>query len=114
MYPDRAARKGSPSQPRIAQTSGPERARKKFLRYFPEGFRDETYIAWERGYKWAAHEQWQAVLGPRAFKALLAQTGSRKSRRTRCGSQWRRLVRCGGLGEDALIPIGAQDFHLGV
>lgn len=65
--------KGNPSQPRLAQVSGPERARKKFLRYFPGGFRDETYIAWERGYKWTAHEQWQAVLGPRVFKALLAQ-----------------------------------------
>jgi hypothetical protein len=52
---------------------GAERARRKFLRYFPGGFRDETYIDWERGYKWAAQEQWQAVLGAPAFKALLAQ-----------------------------------------
>lgn len=56
-----------------AGTSGPIRARKKFLRYFPGGFRDETYIDWERGYKWNAHEQWMAVLGPREFKVLLAQ-----------------------------------------
>lgn len=53
--------------------AGAERARKKFLRYFPGGFRDETYIDWERGYKWAAHEQWQAELGAHAFKSLLAQ-----------------------------------------
>lgn len=32
------------------------RCRRKFLRFFPAGFRDETYIDWERGYKWTAHE----------------------------------------------------------
>lgn len=55
------------------KSSGSSSARKKFLRYFPKGFRDETYIDWERGYKWKAHEQWMAVLSPREFKALLAQ-----------------------------------------
>ncbi len=57
----------------MAISSGSTRARKKFLRYFPKGFRDETYIDWERGYKWNAHEQWLAVLAAREFKALLAQ-----------------------------------------
>jgi hypothetical protein len=54
-------------------TSLPKKARKKFLRYFPDAFRDETYIDWERGYKSKAHEQWIAVLSPRNFKALLSQ-----------------------------------------
>jgi hypothetical protein len=53
---------------------GAERARRKFLRYFPGGFYDETYIDWERAYKWTAHDNWQAVLGARAFKTLLAQS----------------------------------------
>jgi hypothetical protein len=53
-------------------TSGAARARKKFLRYFPDGFRDETYIDWERGHKWNAHKQWMALLGPAEFKALLS------------------------------------------
>ncbi len=57
----------------MAISSGSTRARKKFLRYFPKGFRDETYIDWERGYKWNAHEQWMTVLAAREFKALLAQ-----------------------------------------
>ncbi len=30
---------------------GAAKCRRKFLRFFHEGFRDETYIAWERGYK---------------------------------------------------------------
>jgi len=52
-------------------SSAPAKARKKFLRYFPEGFRDETYIDWERGYKWNAHQQWMKVLAPEQFKTLL-------------------------------------------
>jgi hypothetical protein len=49
------------------------RCRRKFLRFFPGGFADETYIDWERGYKWAAHERWMTVLAPDAFRALLRQ-----------------------------------------
>lgn len=45
--------------------------RQKFLRFFPKGFRDEKYIAWERGYKWAAHERWNEVLNQADFRALL-------------------------------------------
>ncbi len=47
------------------------RCRRKFLRYFPGGFRDETYIAWERGYKWNAHLRWQDDLGEDTFRALM-------------------------------------------
>jgi hypothetical protein len=65
--------KGNPSQSRAGRTAGAERARKKFVHYFPGGFRDETYLAWERGYKWAAHLQWEVALARGEFKALLAQ-----------------------------------------
>ena len=47
------------------------RCRRKFLRFFPSGFYDETYIDWERGYKWSAHEQWNEALSPGAFRSLL-------------------------------------------
>ena len=36
--------------------------RRKFLRFFPRGFGDDTYVAWERGYKWRAHERWGELL----------------------------------------------------
>jgi hypothetical protein len=49
------------------------RCRRKFLRFFPGGFADETYVDWERGYKWEAHERWMAVLAPNAFRALLRE-----------------------------------------
>jgi hypothetical protein len=48
-----------------------QKCRRKFLRYFPDGFRDETYIDWERGYKWNAHVRWQDELAEPKFRALL-------------------------------------------
>ena len=59
-----------PAQGR-AVSPGARRCRQKFLRFFPRGFRDETYIAWERGYKWQAHEQWREALGRARFRTLL-------------------------------------------
>jgi hypothetical protein len=47
------------------------RCRRKFLRFFKQGFYDETYIEWERGYKWAAHEAWARLLGERDYKRRL-------------------------------------------
>ena len=52
-------------------TKRAERCRRKFLRYFPNGFRDETYVDWERGYKWRAHQEWQTDLGHEEFSRLL-------------------------------------------
>jgi hypothetical protein len=52
-------------------SAGAVRCRRKFLRFFPEGFRDETYVSWERGYKWEAHEQWEEVLDRASYQKLL-------------------------------------------
>jgi hypothetical protein len=49
------------------------RCRRKFLRTFPDGFRDETYLAWERDYKWDAHQRWDQLLNPAAYRTLLKQ-----------------------------------------
>ena len=38
-------------------------ARRAFLRHFPGGFADETYVAWERSYKWEAHRLWRDRIG---------------------------------------------------
>jgi hypothetical protein len=54
------------------QRSGPARCRRKFLRFFPGGFRDETYLDWERDYKWATHKRWAAALAPAEFRRLLS------------------------------------------
>ncbi len=47
------------------------RCRRKFLRFFPEAFRDETYLDWERNYKWNAHRQWNELLGFTEYRALI-------------------------------------------
>jgi hypothetical protein len=49
------------------------RCRRKFLRIFPDGFRDENYLAWERGYKWDAHREWEQHLSRDEFRRLLVQ-----------------------------------------
>jgi len=54
-----------------SRLSGPERCRRKFLKYFPDGFRDETYIDWERDYKWEAHERWIEMLGATEMRSLI-------------------------------------------
>jgi hypothetical protein len=52
-------------------SSGPERCRRKFLRFFPRGFRDETYLGWERDYKWETHQRWDELLNRNEFRRLL-------------------------------------------
>lgn len=47
------------------------RNRRKFLRYYPKGFFDKDYLDLERGYKWHAHQRWNAALGQKSFRRLL-------------------------------------------
>jgi len=49
------------------------RCRRKFLRFFRGGFRDETYLDWERDYKWETHERWQEALRQEEFRRLLRE-----------------------------------------
>jgi hypothetical protein len=59
--------------------AGPaRRCRRKFLRFFPGGFDDPTYLDWERGYKWQTHERWQQALGKREFRSLLRRNDFRE------------------------------------
>jgi hypothetical protein len=55
----------------MTHSSGAKACRKKFLEFFPDGFRDETYLAWERDYKWEAHRAWADSLGRDEFAALM-------------------------------------------
>ena len=56
---------------RAAKATGATRCRRKFLRAFPGGFADETYLDWERDYKWETHERWNEALGRKEFRRLL-------------------------------------------
>src|SRR4029450_7942857 len=80
----RKAREGKTDRLKVARESsrsaspgrvlaGAVRCRRKFLRVFPQGFCDETYLGWERDYKWTAHEQWNKALHRAAYRALLRE-----------------------------------------
>jgi hypothetical protein len=58
-------------QKSIKRTAAADRCRRKFLRFFPDAFADETYISWERGYKSDAHDAWLATLGQTEHRRLL-------------------------------------------
>ena len=98
--------------------SGAERCRSKFLRFFPDGFKDETYIDWERGYKWAAHEQWTEALGRTDFAALLkarkfgeiAATAVRIESRTNLLFSFEKMA----LRDAVRTPAGARKFAEGL
>jgi hypothetical protein len=65
-----------PPTSKFLRPTGPiEKARRKFLRVFPDGFQDETYLAWERNYKWQAHKEWEEHLNAAAFRVLLRNGG---------------------------------------
>jgi hypothetical protein len=49
-----------------------DRARRRFLKCFPGGFSDETYLAWERDYKREAHQEWSRQLNRKALERLIA------------------------------------------
>lgn len=70
-----ARARGGPSNARVKQRSQQPtpaaRCRRHFLRFFPQGFRDETYLAWERDYKAEAHSRWDGALGRAVFGGLL-------------------------------------------
>jgi hypothetical protein len=51
------------------------RCRRKFLRFFPDGFADATYVDWERGYKWKAHQRWEHQLAAPQLRSLLLRGG---------------------------------------
>jgi hypothetical protein len=95
-----------------------ERCRRKFLRYFPGGFGDETYIDWERGYKWQAHETWQAQLSAREFGALLktehyseiATRALRIESRTNLLFSFEKMA----LRDAVRSPAGAMTFAIGL
>ena len=48
------------------------RCRRRFLRFFPHGFKDQQYLAWERDYKAEAHARWKANLSEKRLAEYLA------------------------------------------
>lgn len=69
------ARKDAAPAERLS--SDMRRCRRKFLHYYPKGFRDADYLDLERGYKWEAHKRWAATLGQDAFRTQLRKRAYR-------------------------------------
>ncbi len=95
-----------------------QRCRRKFLRFFPGGFRDETYIDWERDYKQAAHEQWQQSLGRAELRSLInggefaevAQRAARIEGKTNLLFSFEKMA----LRDAVRSPAGAHTFVQGL
>ena len=94
------------------------RCRRKFLRIFPDGFRDETYLDWERNYKWEAHRRWAAELDRAQFQTLLkkrayAEIAARSVRiesRTNLLFSFEKMA----LRDAVRTPTGAKAFAHGL
>ena len=92
--------------------SSAQRARRKFLRYFPKGFYDETYLEWEREYKCETHLRWEEALNRDEF--LSPSEKARLCRDRRAGradgatfaSQHDFLVRKNGVARRGKIDNG--------
>jgi hypothetical protein len=101
-----------------APASAALKCRRDFLKHFPNGFQDETYLEWERNYKWQAHERWDALLGrdelrlmlrSRAFDEVARRATSIESRTNLLFSFEKMALR------DALKPpAGARAFAEGL
>jgi len=98
--------------------SSAARCRRKFLRFFPGGFRDAIYHAWERDYKWTAHQHWVQSLDRSEFNALLRakQFSEVALRAVRIESRTNLLFSFEKMAlRDALRPAhGAEAFATGL
>lgn len=94
------------------------RCRRKFLRFFPGGFHDETYLDWERNYKSEAHERWEESLGREAFRTAVRQGryGEIAARAVQIESRTNLLFSFEKMAlRDAVkSPAGAQAFTEGL
>ena len=114
------ARRPTPATLPASGLPGALRCRRKFLRQFPGGFRDPTYLDWERDYKWETHLRWQETLSRPVFRKLLdegayAEAAARavrveqRSRHAMLFSFEKMALR------DALrVPAGARTFAAGL
>jgi hypothetical protein len=103
---------------RLSTSSKALRCRRKFLGIFRSGFRDETYLEWERNYKWEAHRQWETQLDRAQFQALLrnneyAEIAARAVRiesRTNLIFSFEKMA----LRDAVRVPEGAWAFATGL
>jgi hypothetical protein len=118
--PEPAAKAERRKRPRWSATSpkAPSRhalrARRKFLRAFPGGFQDETYLDWERDYKWNAHCRWRDVLSEATFRRMIDERRFQEIASLAIGIESRTNLLFSfekmALRDAARSPAGAQAF----
>ena len=90
------------------------KARRKFLTAFPGGFQDETYLDWERDYKWNAHRRWRDVLSEATFRRLIDERQFEKIASLAIGIESRTNLLFSfekmALRDAVRSPAGAQAF----
>jgi hypothetical protein len=92
--------------------------RRTFLRHFPAGYADDTYLAWERDYKVNAHETWERELSKDTLDELIdakefdtvAQRAVRIESRTNLLFSFEKMA----LRDAVKSPAGAKAFALGI
>lgn len=99
---------------------GALRCRRKFLGQFPRGFRDPTYLDWERDYKWDTHLRWQEALPRDTFRQLLraGEFAEAAARAVRVEQRSRHAMLFSfekmALRDALRNPQGARDFAEGL
>jgi hypothetical protein len=118
----RAFRTLAEARPRRLVSSRPTtsaiKCRHHFLRHFPGGFRDATYLAWERDYKVAAAERFREVFGRHRLRALVQHGAYREvasrvvsiEARTNLLFSFEKMA----LRDAARAPAGARKFAEGL
>lgn len=100
------------------RATGPLACRRKFLRFFPRAFCDETYLDWERNYKWQAHLRWNADLNREEFGRLLARRAYGEIARRAIGLESRTNLLFSfekmALRDAVKTPAGARSFAVGL
>lgn len=100
------------------RTAAAEQCRRRFLRFFPGGFQDPTYLEWERNYKAEAARRWQAALGRRHLTALLDEGRFGEVARLALGIESRTNLLFSfekmALRDATRGEPGARDFGLGL
>ncbi|MGN6111997.1 MAG: hypothetical protein ACTHOC_03145 [Luteimonas sp.] len=114
------ARIRSPQSPPPSGLNGALRCRRKFLRQFPGGFRDPTYLDWERDYKWETHLRWEEALPQAEFRKLLraGDFAEAAARAVRVEQRARHAMLFSfekmALRDALRTPAGARDFAEGL
>lgn len=94
------------------------RCRRRFLRFFPDGFDDERYLSWEREYKAEAHARWTAALSANAFPPLMAarehQTIAREALRIEARTNLLFSFEKMAIRDAVRTPSGARRFTEGL